>query len=73
MLKGWEKRSSREWEHTRLVAWNILAVNRDPKKNFPSIAEYIPLPTDVKIDENSEALRMQKAMDDHKERLKISQ
>lgn len=66
MLGGWEKRNSMKWEHTRVIAYNILAVNRDPKKSFPSLKEYMPLRTDPEIDEDSEAARMQRLMDEYK-------
>jgi hypothetical protein len=70
MLAGLQVRNSRQWEHTRVIAWTIAAANRDPKKPFPTIRDFMPLPTDPVIDETSEAARMQKAMDDYKERLK---
>lgn len=70
MLEGWQIKNSRHWEHTRVIAYNILAVNRDPKKRFPSIQEYMPLPTDVVVNEDAEADRMQKKMDEYKEKLK---
>lgn len=66
MLDGWEMRNSMKWEHTRVIAYNILVINRDPKKPFPSMKEYMALPTDPEIDEGTEAARMQKLMDDYK-------
>lgn len=69
MLEGWEQRNARRWEQTRVIAYNILAVNRDPKKGFPSIKEYMPLRSDPVIDEQSEAARLQKVMDDYKAKI----
>ena len=70
MLAGWAIRNSREWEHTRLLAYMQASINRDPKKSFPSLTEFMPLPTDQKIDVDAEVARMQKVMDDYKEQLK---
>jgi len=72
MLMGWVTRQCKQWEQTRIIAYNILAVNRNPKKNFPTITEYMPLPTDPKVDMESEAARMQEVMDKYKEQLKNS-
>ena len=46
------------------------SVNRNPKKSFPTLMEFMPLPTDPKVDLESEAVRMQKVMDEYKEKLK---
>lgn len=37
---------SRQFEHTRAISYMIAAANRDPKKSFPSIQKWWPLPTD---------------------------
>lgn len=52
MERGFLYRLAKDWEQTRLIAYNILAVNRNPKKYFPSITEYLPLYTDEDSKEN---------------------
>lgn len=49
-VRGFNKKRSREFEHTRSICYHIVAVNRDPKKPFPKIEKFWPLPTD---DENA--------------------
>jgi len=45
-VRGFSKKRSHDFEHTRAIVYNILAVNRDPKKPFPAIEKLWPLPTD---------------------------
>lgn len=46
MSRGYNKRRSQDFEHTRLICYHIVAVNRDPKKPFPTVQKFMPLPTD---------------------------
>lgn len=43
---GYHRRNNKQWEHTRMIIYFIAAANRDPKKSFPSITKFMPLPTD---------------------------
>jgi len=45
-LEGYNERMINEWRRTRQVAYTIAAANRNPKKSFPSIYKYMPLPGD---------------------------
>lgn len=44
--EGFTKARYREWEHTRLLSYTIASANRSEKGRFPSLQEYMPLPTD---------------------------
>lgn len=46
LSEGYHIRNSRQLEQTRLICYFIAAANRDPKKHFPSIQKFMPLPTD---------------------------
>lgn len=45
-MKGFATKRSHEFEHTRAIVYNNIAINRDPKKPFPTIDKFWPLPTD---------------------------
>jgi hypothetical protein len=70
MNEGYQKKRSQDFEHTRAIVYMIAATNRDPKKSFPTIREFWPLPTDSKVDDESEGKRLQAVMDAYKESLK---
>lgn len=44
--RGFAIKRSHAFEHTRAVVYNNAALNRDPKKAFPTIEKFWPLPTD---------------------------
>lgn len=46
LANGYIRRNNKHWEHTRMIVYFIAAANRDPKKSFPSIQKFMPLPTD---------------------------
>jgi hypothetical protein len=46
--------------------YQLAAVNRDPKRKFPSISEFMPLPTDKQVDQNAEGKRLQDVMNQYK-------
>lgn len=46
--EAFNKRTARQYEHTRVICYYIAAANRDPKKSFPSLQKFWPLPTDGK-------------------------
>lgn len=46
MVRAYNKDRSRQFEHTRAICYYIAAVNRDPKKSFPTIEKFWPLPSD---------------------------
>lgn len=58
MVRGFNQKRSHEFEHTRAICYNILAVNRDPKKPFPAIEKFWPLSTDEEIDMDAEEKRL---------------
>lgn len=66
MHEGYSKRRSFQWEHTRAILYGYCAVNRDPKKKFPSIQQFMPLSTDAEVDEQTEGKRLQAHIDKYK-------
>lgn len=72
MHEGYSRRRSYAWEHTRAILYGYCAVNRDPKKSFPSIQQFMPLLTDSEVDEQTEGKRLQARMDEYK-RKKLEQ
>lgn len=66
MVRGFNQKRSHEFEHTRAICYHILAVNRDPKKPFPSIEKFWPLSTDDAIDEQAEEKRLLAILDKFK-------
>ena len=46
MVEGWNRQRSYNLEGARIIAYAIAATNRDPKKSFPKMHEFMPLPTD---------------------------
>jgi hypothetical protein len=50
IYEGYSLRYYKQLEQTRMISYTIAAANRDPKKPFPSIHRFMPLPTDVKED-----------------------
>lgn len=66
---GYARRRSHEFEHTRAVCYHIVAVNRDPKKSFPTMQKYWPLPTDEdgELDEQSEYKRLKSLLNNYKQ------
>lgn len=69
MAKGYNRRRSLEFEHTRAICYHIVAVNRDPKKPFPKIEKFWPLPTDDDNapDEQAEYKRLRGILDKYKQ------
>jgi hypothetical protein len=56
MVEGWNRQRSYGLESARIIAYSIAATNRDPKKSFPKMQEFMPLPTDeVQTQEEKEA------------------
>jgi hypothetical protein len=45
-IEAMHLKKSKEFEHTRAICWYIAGSNRDPKKSFPSLQKFWPLPTD---------------------------
>jgi len=66
MARGYNKRRSQEFEHTRAICYHIVAVNRDPKKVFPKIEKFWPLPSDDDSlpDEDAEYKRLKQKIKD---------
>lgn len=46
MSRGYDKKRSLEFEHTRVICYTLAAVNRSSEKAFPTMNEFWPLPTD---------------------------
>jgi len=69
LCKGFFRRRSHDFEHTRAICYHIAAVNRDPKKPFPSIAKYWPLPTDDdgQLDDQTEYKRLKGILAQYKQ------
>lgn len=67
MVRGFNQKRSHEFEHTRAICYNILAVNRDPKKPFPTIEKFWPLSTDEAVDEQAEEKRLLAILDKFKQ------
>lgn len=44
--RGFAIKRSHDFEHTRAIVYNSAAIHRDPKKAFPKIEKFWPLPTD---------------------------
>ena len=47
-IESYHKRSIKAFEHTRAICYYVAASNRDPKKAFPTMQKFWPLPTDEK-------------------------
>lgn len=65
MVEGWNQQRSYGLEGARIVAYAIAATNRDPKKSFPKMTEFLPLPTDevqTKEDELIDTYNMKKEL-----------
>lgn len=45
-VEAHNRKVSKDFEHTRAICYYVAASNRDPKKSFPSIQKFWPLPTD---------------------------
>lgn len=45
-ITGYYNKKNREYDHTRMICWYIVAVNRDPKKKMPAPNKFWPLPFD---------------------------
>jgi len=58
-----------EFEHTRALCYHIIAVNRDPKKPFPTMQKFWPLPTDADNlqDEQTEYKRLKGILNKYKQ------
>lgn len=46
VMNGYYQRGTDDWKRSRVVAYSIAAANRNPKKPFPSIEKFMPLPGD---------------------------
>jgi hypothetical protein len=68
MTRGYNKRRSLDFEHTRAICYHVVAVNRDPKKPFPTIQKFWELPTDKDNlpDEETEYKRLRGLLDKYK-------
>jgi hypothetical protein len=69
MARGYNRRRSQAFEHTRAICYHIAAVNRDPKKSFPTMQKYWPLPTDEdsEPDEQTEYKRLKSLLNNYKQ------
>ena len=69
MVRGFNRKMSHEYEHTRALCYMYASVNRDPKKAWPSIQKFWPLPTDEDsaIDEKAEEKRLMGIMEQFKQ------
>jgi hypothetical protein len=68
--KGFTNARYKQWEHTRLIAYTIASANRDPKKSFPSIEQFMPLPTDSSYESRESRVdRLKKKLREFKGRL----
>lgn len=47
MSRGYERMQSKQFEHTRAITYMMAATNRDSAKNFPTMQQFWPLPTDA--------------------------
>jgi hypothetical protein len=56
-------------QHTRAICYYIASSNRSPNSSFPTIQQFWPLPFDDEEtgNEESEAKRLQKIMEDFKQ------
>ena len=70
MTRGRTKKRSRDFEPARAVAWTIGMVNRDPKKSFPNLYDFWPLPTDKKEDLKEKGDLLQQKLNRYKEAMK---
>lgn len=68
MVRGYDQRRSHEFEHTRAICYHIVAVNRDPKKAFPTMEKFWPLPSDKEgaEDEDTEYKRLKERLSNYK-------
>lgn len=59
-VRGHNIKRAHDFEHTRALVYSNYAINRDPKKAFPSIEKFWPLPTDgdTAAEEQSEGDRL---------------
>lgn len=58
LVRGYNQARAYQFEHTRAICYTVLSVNRDPKKPFPTMEKYWPLPTDDVVDEKAEEKRL---------------
>lgn len=59
MVEGWNRQRAYNMEGSRLIAYTVAAVNRDPKKSFPKIEEFMPLYTDEVQTKEEKATELQ--------------
>lgn len=45
-MRAYNRMRANQFEHTRVIVYTLASANRDPKKPWPSIEEFWPLPTD---------------------------
>jgi hypothetical protein len=69
IINGYHQRNIDEWKRTRVVAYSIAAANRNPKKPFPSIEKFMPLPGDDEA-MKAKAKRRKQEYEQTKERYK---
>lgn len=56
-------RTSKQFEHTRAISYMIAAANRDPKRSFPTIEKWWPLPTDGETMKRLDSERAKRIME----------
>lgn len=59
-MDGYRARMVKQYEHTRAICYFIAASNRDPKKSFPTMQKFWPLPTDERTTEVLDRSRAEK-------------
>lgn len=68
-LEGQNERMVEDWRIGRKIAYTIAASNRNPKKQFPPMHKWMPLPGDAEAVKEYGADR-KKQYEEVKERLK---
>lgn len=48
-VQGYRNGVIEQWRMTRQTVYTIAAVNRNPKKPFPAIEKFLPLPGDDEL------------------------
>jgi hypothetical protein len=46
MRRGHQRRTVREWQHTRWLGWLLVSINSDPDGARPTLSDIMPLPGD---------------------------
>jgi hypothetical protein len=49
ILEAYQNKQVTAWKQTREIVYTLAAVNRDPKKPFPTREKFMPLPGDEEM------------------------